>query len=214
MNIQTYRVGSMQANCYLLTQEQDAVIIDPGDDADFLLEEISRRNLRVHALITTHGHFDHLMAAGELQMALQTPFFLHPKDTFLLARVEETARHFLGFEPYVVKPQQISHIPLGSWSAGPFTWEVIHTPGHTPGSVCLFSKSDGYVIVGDLLFAGGGIGRYDFAYSDKDQLFRSIQKVATQLPGETRLYSGHGDESILEDEVQLLKLQGIIPASH
>ena len=200
----------MQANCYLLTQDEDAVIIDPGDDADFLLEEVSRRGLRVHALVATHGHFDHLMAAGELQMALQVPFYLHPHDAFLLARLEETARHFLGFEPYVVKPQQVSDIVRGSWSVGPFTWDVIPTPGHTPGSVCLYSKSDGYVIVGDLLFAGGGIGRYDFSYSNKSELVQSIQHIAAYVPGETRMFSGHGDESILEDEVGLLKLQGII----
>lgn len=214
MNIQTYRVGSMQANCYLLTESEDAIIIDPGDDADFLLEEISRRNLHVHALIATHGHFDHLMAAGELQMALQVPFYLHAKDLFLLKRVEETARHFLGFEPYVVKPKHVSDIPLGKWSVGPFSWEVIHTPGHTPGSICLYDKNDGCVVVGDLMFAGGGIGRYDFSYSNKDELFESIQHVVSTLPGETRLFSGHGDEGILEDEARLLKIQGIIQDFH
>jgi glyoxylase-like metal-dependent hydrolase (beta-lactamase superfamily II) len=211
MNVLTYQVGSMQANCYFLVDsDKNTLIIDPGDSADFLLEEVSRLHLHVEAIVATHGHFDHIMAAGEMQMALQVPFYIHKDDVFLLSRVEETARHFLGFEPFVIKPQHVVPVVVGDWPVGSFDLEVVHVPGHTPGSVCLYSRDVGCVFVGDLVFQGGSIGRYDFSYSDKTQLIQSIDRLNKQLPGETIVYSGHGESSILEDEMMLLQELGIV----
>ena len=84
MKITTYPLGQLQANCYLLVHDKDCILIDPADDASFLLEEISRQNLNLVAMLATHGHFDHVMAVGEIQLSLKVPFYIHGKDLFLI----------------------------------------------------------------------------------------------------------------------------------
>lgn len=111
MKISIFSLGQLQTNCYLLEQNGECIIIDPADDAGFLLEELSRRNLKLMALLATHGHFDHIMAVGEIQLSFAVPFYISEKDLFLVKRVKETARHFLGYEPFVVPPKQINSLP-------------------------------------------------------------------------------------------------------
>lgn len=209
MNTTAYQVGQMQANCYFLVNGHDALIIDPGDSAEFLLEIVSRQSLNVHGILATHGHFDHVMAAGEIQVALDVPFYLHSEDAFLLDRIGATARHFLGYEPYIIPPKGVVDLNPGVIHIGPFSLDVISTPGHTPGSVCMYHRGEGSVFVGDLLFQGGGIGRYDFSYSDKKQLIQSIQHLLATVPDETIMYSGHGESSIMEVEQQYLDYAGL-----
>ncbi len=210
MKIQTYRVGQMQANCYFLLQGKDCIIIDPGDSAETLLEEVSRQRLNVHAIIATHGHFDHVMAAGEMQIALSVPFYIHPEDKFLLKRLEETAKHFLGYEPYVIKPQVVKPLGPEIMKFGPFEFDVIETPGHTPGSVCLYNQKETLLFVGDLLFEGGAIGRYDFAYSNKNDIFDSVTQIVENIPADTTLYCGHGEVATLGIEAALLRGLGVV----
>ncbi len=198
MKVITYQLGELQANCYLLVSDNDVVVIDPGDSADFLLEEISRQNLSVKAIIATHGHFDHVMAAGEMQLALDVPFYMNLKDEFLIKRLEETVRHFLGYKPTVIKPQRIRNIDSGTESIESFSFKVIETPGHTPGCVCLYFEKEQTIFTGDTLFKDG-IGRYDFSYSDKKELFRSLYELF-KLPEETLVYSGHGDPTTIGAE--------------
>lgn len=197
MQILRYPLGQMQANCYMLLSGSDCLIIDPGDSADFILEEVSRRNLTVHGVVATHGHFDHIMAAGEIVMALGCPFYINPKDWFLVERLESTAQHFLGFEPQVIKPPSHEPIPKG---IGPFAFQTLHTPGHTPGSTCLHFTREGILFTGDTLFANA-IGRYDFSYSDKRELKQSLTKIFA-LPAETIVRPGHGDETYVGIEVK------------
>ncbi len=199
VKIQVFPVGEMQANCYFVIRDQRCVIIDPGDSADFLLEEIARRNLSVDALIATHGHFDHIMAVGELQMALQVPFYISPHDQFLIDRVEETAKHFLGHSPVLIRPQETTNIHRLERDLPTYQITAIATPGHTPGSCCLHLPEEKTLFTGDTLFKDG-IGRYDFSYSDKKQLFASIQSLQRALPEETLIYPGHGDPSSLGEE--------------
>lgn len=198
MKIQCYPLGELQANCYFIVNDKDCIIVDPGDSADFITEKISRENLKVRALVATHGHFDHVMAVGELQVILRVPFYISSKDAFLLKRVEETAKYFLGHTPEVIPIKDSLDISKGTFHISPFTFEVIETPGHTPGSICLYAKEDGMIFTGDTLFKNG-IGRYDFSYSDKKQLFHSLLTL-TQLPGETIIYPGHGDSSFIDEE--------------
>lgn len=199
MQTLTFTVGELQANCYFVIRDHRCVIIDPGDSADFLLEEISRRNLTVDAVVATHGHFDHVMAAGELQLALNTPFFISEKDAFLINRLEETAKHFLGYTPVIVKPQGLTPIHEIAARFPQYGLKIIQTPGHTPGSCCIYLPEEKTLFTGDTLFKDG-IGRYDFSYSDKKQLFTSIQNLQRALPEETLIYPGHGDPSSLGEE--------------
>ena len=193
-----FSLGEMQANCYFLLQGNHCIIVDPADSADFILEEVSRRNLTVDAVIATHGHFDHIMAAGELQLALGIPFTIHPADRFLVARLEQTAQHFLGHTPFVIKPTEFSDLKAGENTIGDFTFEVIETPGHTPGSVSLYFPDDQMIFTGDTLFMEA-VGRYDFSYSDKEKLKQSVESLL-RLPDENVIQPGHGEETTVQME--------------
>ncbi len=208
MKIKTYPVGELQANCYFLIQDKDCVIIDPGDSADFILEKIQTENLKVHALFASHGHFDHLMAVGELQLSLKVPFYIADEDLFLLKRVKETAEHFLGAVPPIIQPTETHNLKPGAFNVSSFTFQVLSVPGHTPGSRCLYfppsrhsERSEGsypIIFTGDTLFKQG-IGRYDFSYSNKIDLFDSLERLF-KLPEDTLVYSGHGEVTTIGEE--------------
>lgn len=209
MKINRYPLGQMQANCYIVEQEDSCLIIDPTDEAGFILEKIQEKQLTIAGLVATHGHFDHVMAVGEIQMTMAAqgidlPLYIHSKDQFLLKRVVETAEHFLTYKPAVIPILSTKEIKLGIEIIGNFVFEVIHTPGHTPGSCCLYFKNENVMFTGDTLFKMG-IGRYDFSYSDKDDLKKSIDTIFT-LSDDTVFYSGHGEESTLGEEKENISL--------
>lgn len=207
MKLTSYAVGEMAANCYFLTQDKDCVIVDPGDNADFLLETVSIQRLHVKALISTHGHFDHVMAAGEMQLSLGVPFLLDIHDEFLVKRLEETARHFLGYTPAILKPHTITNITQKIIDNTGFDLKLIHTPGHTPGSICLYSKKESFILTGDTVFKDA-VGRYDFSYSDKNHLFDSVKTRIMTLPEDVIVYPGHGDPASVGELSGVIKQYG------
>lgn len=168
-------VGSMATNCYIAGK----MIIDPGDDAEYIMSHIKEKPKMI---VATHGHFDHIMAAYALQLAYNIPFYIHDDDIFLLSRMQESARHFLGLKDIDPPPKPSNIIDL------PF----IHTPGHTPGSICVVG--DGVLFTGDTLFADGAVGSTDFSYSSVEKLALSVKKILSYAPG-TRLLPGHGGET-------------------
>lgn len=187
--ITTLTVGQMAANCYLF----DHYIIDPGDDAEYISEMLTRLHIKPVAIIATHGHFDHLMAARALQLAYGIPCYLAAQDTFLARRLKNSARQYLGIStdpPPIVTELTGTHI-------GPF--DIVATPGHTPGSVCLYAKDPGMLITGDTIFAGGAVGRSDWQYSDVYALRDSLSRILS-FPQETLLYPGHGEASTVLKE--------------
>lgn len=197
MKITTYSVGQLQANCYFVIHDQECLIIDPGDSADFLLEELLRKKLKLVGMIATHGHFDHTMAAGEITLSLKVPLHIDHKDLFLLKRLEPTARYFLKYDPQVIAPET-AKIKGGPMKLGGVEFEIIKTPGHTPGALCIYFKDDNVIFTGDTLFKEA-IGRYDFSYSSKDELDRSLSKLF-KLPQDTVVYPGHGEATFIGDE--------------
>lgn len=198
MKIICFQLGDLQANSYLLFQGNDCILIDPADDASFLLEEIQRRNLKLQGMLATHGHFDHVMAVGEIQMSINVPLYIHKKDNFLIKRLGTTAKHFLGYEPVVIPPTNISFIKEGSLRIANYELRIIETPGHTPGGLSYYFPDEQVVFTGDTLFAGA-VGRTDLSYSSKHDLWKSLKKLFN-LPEETIVYSGHGEETIVGDE--------------
>lgn len=188
MKILQYPLGQLQANCYFLIQDNDCLIIDPADDASFILEELQRRNLRLAAMFATHGHFDHVMAAGEIQKSFNVPLYIFEEDMFLIDRLIQTAEHFLGYKPVIFKPVTVNQLTVID-----FPFQIIKTPGHTPGSVCYYFEKEQIIFTGDTLFKQG-IGRYDHSYSSKKDLMQSIKKIL-KLPEETIIYPGHGEET-------------------
>jgi glyoxylase-like metal-dependent hydrolase (beta-lactamase superfamily II) len=218
-------VSPLKSNCYIVHEKnsEDCLIIDPGGDAEYIKDTVLRNNLAPTQIIATHGHFDHIGAALDLQLSFNIPFLIHKDDEFLLSRMRESSIHFTGIDPG--PPPRVSRHPeLVSGSEiklNNIRFKIILTPGHTPGSVCLYhkptpviasdagarqSKPHGILFVGDLIFfeergslpAGRQVGRTDFAYSDKSQLDESIHRIL-KLPQNTLCYSGHGEPFTIND---------------
>lgn len=180
----TLPVGQMAANCYIV----GSVIIDPGDDAEYIMSHC-RENPTL--IIATHGHFDHIMAAFAIQKTYNIPVYLHHNDEFLVKRMNESAKHFLGIT--TDPPPDITPVTRVSYGG----LKVVHTPGHTPGSICLVSK--GMIFTGDTIFAGGGVGRTEHGYSSPEDLRTSITAILKYSAG-TVMYPGHGEPSTVGKE--------------
>lgn len=198
MKIVKYSLGQLQANCYFLVEGQDCLIVDPADDASFILEELQRQQLNLVGMLATHGHFDHIGAAGEIQLSFNVPLYIFKEDQFLIDRLNETAKHFLGFDPHFIKPKNTQYLKKDNFRILDFGFRILSSPGHTPGSSCIYFKEENALFTGDTLFKEG-IGRTDLSYSDKEDLKISLKKIL-ELPEGTIIYSGHGDESIIQDE--------------
>ena len=208
-NIQVEKLvlGQLESNCYLIYDRRklSTLIIDPADDADFISGKIANLHLKPVQIIATHGHFDHILAAYELQQAYKIPFSISHKDKFLVERAAETAHYYLKQNIDFFKPKinqdlnQVKDINLAD-----IKLTVFNTPGHTPGSICLYHKAKEWLFCGDTLFADGGIGRTDFAYSSSDNLHHSIQSLL-QLPGSTTLFPGHGRSSTIKEELKFYR---------
>ena len=222
MQILKFSLGQLQANCYFLIDGEVCLIIDPADEAWFILEELQRRKLKPVGMLATHGHFDHVMAAGEIQISsavetsrrgVSTSLYLHKNDLFLIKRLNETAKYFLGYNPHIFKPTSINQLIEVNNKVETFEFKTLKTPGHTPGSVSFYfshfakasrGKPQGAVFTGDTLFKGG-IGRFDFSYSDKKELKKSLEKLL-KLPDDTIVYPGHGEETTIKSEQNILKM--------
>lgn len=199
MKIVKYSLGQLQANCYFLINNQDCLIIDPADDASFILEELQRQQLNLIGMLATHGHFDHIGAAGEIQLSLNVPLYIFKEDQFLIVRLNETAKYFLGFDPHFLKPKNLQYLKEGNFRISDLEFRILFSPGHTPGSCCFYFKEENVVFTGDTLFKDG-IGRTDLSYSSQDDLKKSLKKIF-KLPEETIIYPGHGEETLIQDEI-------------
>lgn len=205
LEVITLIVGLMQENCYLVydSKSRETVIIDPGDDADYIERIISDNKLVPKSIIATHGHFDHIMAVLELKLAYNIPFYIHKNDEFLVKNMQSSAKHFLGI---VADPPPNIDYFLDSKSKikfGDISLEIIETPGHTPGSCCLYFKKENILFTGDLLFEDGSVGRTDFSYSSREKLYKSLQKIQ-KLPAKTQILPGHGGSFLMGEEVNFV----------
>lgn len=199
MKIFRFSLGKMEANCYFLVKDEECLIIDPADEASFILEELQRRRLKLVGMLATHGHFDHLMAVGEIQTSINVSFYINKKDKFLLDRVKETAEYFLGFKQSILPIRKIKYLNIKkSLKISNFQFQIVSSPGHTPGSICYYFKKEKIIFTGDTLFKEA-IGRYDFSYSNRRKLKESLLKLI-ELPKETIIYPGHGEEITIENE--------------
>lgn len=203
LNIITLQVGRMQSNCYIIFEEdnREAILIDAGDDADYIISSLNKDDINPKIIIATHGHFDHNMAAYELKHSYKISFFISEKDLFLLKKMPLSAKHFLNV-PEVKVPEPDSFlINKQKFEIGNSNLEVIEIPGHTPGSVGLYNPVEKILFSGDTIFANGRIGRYDFSYSNKNDLFLSIDKILS-LSEDIIIYPGHGDNTSVKKELE------------
>lgn len=183
-------------------ETREAVIIDPGDEVEDLLDAVRDRQLHVTNILLTHAHLDHVTGVGRAKAATSAPVWLHPEDNFLYERVVQQGIAF-GFR---VEPQPpVDHFYEGEGAIrfGKYAVRVLHTPGHCPGGVCLVVAREGgqrpTLFVGDTLFAGS-IGRTDLPGGDMETLLRSIRTVLFSFPDDTPVWSGHGELTTIGQE--------------
>ena len=201
MEIIALPVGQLQANCYIVydRESSNGVIIDPGDDADYIERIIADYKIIPGSIIATHGHFDHIMAVLELKLAYKIPFKINCKDKFLINNMSSSAKHFIGIQSGPPPEIDVCLKDKDTIKIGNQSLVVMETPGHTPGSICLYSKENKALFTGDSLFADGGVGRTDFSYSKLDDLIKSLKKIFS-FPPNTQILPGHGRVSTLEEE--------------
>ena len=202
MKYEVLILGQLETNCYLVWEEKTkkGIVIDPADDGVAISEEITARQIELMGIVMTHGHFDHCLAALDLKLMYQVPIFVSSEDKFLLERQNSTAKHFLKTKietPNIVTIDKDLSKIKEVW-IGKEKLEVIKTPGHTPGSVCLYSQKDKILFSGDTLFKQFR-GRTDFAYGSTKKIYDSLKRLM-KLPEETMVLSGHGEKTTIGDE--------------
>jgi hydroxyacylglutathione hydrolase len=193
-------VGPLQCNCSVIGDEgtREALVIDPGDDIEDVLALIRKHNLRLKQIVITHAHIDHVGGAMKLRAATGSPILLNHNDHALLQMLDAQAA-WIGVEPpgKVEIDQSLGQADLVR--AGSLTAEVIHTPGHTEGSICLYFPTERKLIAGDTLFAGS-IGRTDLPGGSFEKIIRSLHGKVLALPDETIVVPGHGPLTTIGDE--------------
>ncbi len=200
MIIKSLAVGPIMANCFIVGCEEtlQAAIIDPGDEADRIMQSVADLNLTVSHIINTHGHFDHVSANKSIHTATNAPICIHALDAPMLKKISASAANWgLSAEDSPPPDRTIDDGDIITF--GKISLNVIHTPGHSPGGISLFA--DGHVFVGDTLFAGS-IGRTDFPGGDFEILKSSIQDKLFALDENVRVYTGHGPETTIGQEKQ------------
>ncbi len=204
MKVITLPVGQLQTNCYLIEDAGEVGIIDPGDDGDFIMRQITDLRAKPVWIALTHGHFDHVLAVTELSLAYNIPVFSHTEDNFLLKDAKRSAEYFLQIDadPFIVDTESL--LEGTELAVGNARFEVKVAPGHTPGGVCLYNEESKSLFCGDLMFKGGGVGRTDFRYCSAEDLKKSVKEML-KLPEETTVYPGHEEVTTIgELKKQLL----------
>lgn len=185
--------GQFAENCYLVadTRRREAVIVDPGEEPAMFLAELETRAWTLTGIWLTHAHIDHVMGVGQVKRRADVPIFLHPADRELYDGLPRQGEWFgLRLAPLPPPERELRH--GDQVTVGDFSFEVRHTPGHSPGSVSFVGH--GMVLGGDVLFAGS-IGRTDLPGGDLPALLGSIQRHFLTLPDSTIVRSGHGPET-------------------
>jgi len=201
-------VGVLQSNSYIVFDQEfgEGLVIDAGEEPQKIIHKIEEKGIKVEGIYVTHCHFDHILAVGELKEALGCKFYIHRADEEVLKRSVEDAELYLGlssFDP----PKPDGYIDDGDEiRVGRNILKVLHTPGHTPGSVSYVF--DGGVFTGDTLFAGS-IGRTDMFGGDIKLLVKSVVEKLFKLPDQYAIYPGHGPTSTIGIEKKFNPYVGV-----
>ncbi len=197
LEIKEIVVGPLEVNCYIVydTENREAIVVDPGDEPDRILDLITSSNLKVRHIICTHTHFDHVGTIPELKEKTAAQIVIHEKE----AEIYEAARDMAAFWGYDVDPLPPPDIFVSEGDeikTGNLVFRIIHTPGHSPGGICLYGS--GIAITGDTLFAGS-VGRTDLPGGDINLLKESFKRLMS-LPENTAVLPGHGPRSTIGRE--------------
>lgn len=185
-------VGMLQCNCSVLGDEvsREAIVVDPGADLQQIMAVVARHGLTVKKILVTHAHLDHIAGAAGLQTLTGAPVVYNQADLSMVAMMDVQARWF-DVETPEVRPPDVNGADGLTFGVDGIAGTVLHTPGHTPGSLCLYMPGQELLLAGDTLFAGS-VGRTDLPGGDGKQLLRSIHDKLLVLPDETTVIPGHG----------------------
>ncbi|CAN5899363.1 MBL fold metallo-hydrolase [soil metagenome] len=202
LTLKRFTVGPLQENCYLLSDaaSKQAVLIDPGDEADLLLRALRDAGMNLQAVWLTHAHFDHIGALADIEEALEVPVYLHPAELPLYGNAAQAAQHWeMPFRQPKSKTLELADAQ--TLTLGDTEVHCLLTPGHAPGHIAFYVPSEGMVLAGDALFQGS-IGRTDLPMGNHEQLLESVKTKRLTLPDATVVYPGHGPETTVGREKQ------------
>ncbi|HLS66557.1 MAG TPA: MBL fold metallo-hydrolase [Pseudogracilibacillus sp.] len=199
MNIQSFSLGPIGTNCYVIRKGEQCLIIDPGWDAPVVTSYIEKENLEPQVILLTHAHFDHIGAVDELRKLYSLDVYLHEEERDWLENAELNRSQFAlgGAGITTAAPDKL--LKEGRLQIGKFSFDVVHTPGHSPGSVSFIFNEFDFVVSGDVLFHHG-IGRTDLPGGNIEQLARSITEHLYTLPDSFTVYPGHGTSTTIGEE--------------
>lgn len=202
MKIELITVGMFQSNCFIpyCEEKREAVIIDPGDEGDRILSIVEDKKLEVKYIINTHAHIDHVSALASVSKSIKAPVLMHKEDVFIYENLSYQSSMFGLEAPHGVPISRFledgEEILFGGLKL-----RVIHTPGHSPGSIALIADDEQPWVIfsGDTLFRGS-IGRTDLFGGNFDQIMDSLREVFLPLPDDTVVYPGHGEPTTIGEE--------------
>lgn len=198
MKIEQLVVGPLGVNCYIVLCEdtKQAAVIDPGENAEKILREL--KGVNVVAIVNTHGHADHIGANARIKEKTQAPIFIHEADAPMLSDARLNLSAFMGEE--ILSPVADRILKSGDTIViGGLRFCVLHTPGHTPGGICLLERDQSVLFSGDTLFAES-VGRTDFPGGSMAQLVEAVQNKLMILPDDTKVLPGHGPATTIGHE--------------
>lgn len=200
LNITGIPVGMAQANCYIIQRNDAALIVDPGTDATQIKNIITRLEVKPQAIILTHTHFDHIGAVDEIRDEYDIPVYVSPEESDWLT---DPGKNLSGRNGLNITARPAEHLfnPEEIITIGDFSFTVVSTPGHSPGSVSFIFADDEVIFSGDALFAGT-IGRTDLPGSEPDKLVPAVKKELLSLPEDYKVYPGHGGSTTVGREKQ------------
>ncbi|HWR59004.1 MAG TPA: MBL fold metallo-hydrolase [Thermodesulfovibrionales bacterium] len=197
MIIRSIAVGPLESNCFIIGDENSkkAMVVDPGDEPDRIMGELEKEALSLAFIVCTHAHFDHVGAVSDIRTETGAKVVVH-RDELEIYRAARDMAAFWGYDLEPLPEPDLLVDEDDEIRVGDLTFRVMHTPGHSPGGLCLFGE--GIVITGDTLFAGS-VGRTDFHGGDMTKLKQSFDRLMT-LPPETKVLAGHGPASTIGRE--------------
>ncbi|WP_080145627.1 MBL fold metallo-hydrolase [Marinilactibacillus piezotolerans] len=190
--------GMIEENCYILYSENQALIIDPGDETSKIKDQIEELGVRPIAILLTHTHYDHIGSLEDIRVDYDVPVYVSPKEQDWLG---DPSANLSVNKPYEVNAKPADHLfsSLETLKIGPFTFDVVPTPGHSPGGVSFIFHEDQFVISGDALFKES-VGRTDLPGSEPKRLLDGIRKHLFTLPENYAVYPGHGRDTSIGHE--------------
>ncbi len=201
-NVRTYPLGYIQTNCYIISnQKKECLIVDPGGHADALIKELKKLQLKPLAILLTHAHFDHIGALDEVREEFAIPVYIHKaEEKWLKDPMKNGSGKYEEIPSLVCKEADHVISSEGNMSISDFHFEMVFTPGHSPGSITYYFQQEGFAIVGDTLFENS-IGRTDLPGGNEKQLMTVIHNKLLTMPEDTIIYPGHGPATTVGNEM-------------